>query len=300
MNLPEDILEKYKRAGKIAGEVKMEMKNFVREGMSVIEICEKAEKLVVEKGGKPAFPCNVSVNQVAAHYTSPPGDKSVIPSNSLVKVDIGAQIDGYIADTAVTVCFNQEYENLVLAAEEALKTGTQTIQAGISTSRLGSAIQKTIKTYGCKAVSNLTGHQIGRYLIHTGKSLPNISHFIGSKIIEGEVVAIEPFVTVQGAAGRVEDTTEKTIFRFVRRKTIQSPHAQHLLDYIEKTFKTLPFSERWLRGVVPVEQYSLAFHELLRLKCLSSYNVFIESSGKPVAQAEHTVIVVKKGCIILT
>jgi methionyl aminopeptidase len=300
MSLPDDILEKYQRAGKIAGEVRTEMRDFVREGMPVIEICEHAEKLVVEKGGKPAFPCNVSVNHVAAHYTSPPGDRSVIPSKALVKVDIGAQIDGYIADTAVTVCFNPEYQNLVLAAEEALKTATQTIQAGMSTSRLGSAIQKTIKAFGCKAVSNLTGHQIGRYLIHTGKSLPNISHFIGSKIMEGEVVAIEPFVTVQSAAGRVEDSPEKTIFRFAKRKTIQNRHTRHLLDYIERTFRTLPFAERWLKGVLPVDQHSLAFRELVRMKCLSSYNVFIESSGKPVAQAEHTVIVVKNGCQILT
>ena len=300
MSVPEDILRKYKRAGKIARETRIEMEGFVREGMPVIEICEKAENLVRKKGGKPAFPCNVSINEVAAHYTSPPNDNKRVPPNSVVKVDIGVHIDGYIADTAVTICFNQEYQNLVLAAKEALKTATKTIQAGISTSKLGSAIQKTIKSYGCKTISNLTGHQIARYVIHTGKSLPNISHLIGSKIREGEVVAIEPFTTVSGAAGKVKDGDEVTIFRLLRHRSVKNSYAKRLLSHIEGNFKTLPFSERWLIGIVPDEHFSVAFQELLNSRCLASYNVFIEASKMPVAQAEHTVLVVKNGCVILT
>jgi len=277
------------------------MRSFVREGMPIIEICEKVEELIHDKGGEPAFPCNVSINEVAAHYTSPPNDNHNIPPKSLVKVDIGAHIDGYIADTAVTICFNPEHENLVRASEDALKVAVKTIHAGISTVKLGSTIQKTIQTYGgCKPVSNLTGHQIARYLIHTGKSIPNVSHLIGSKIREGEVVAIEPFVTIANAAGRVKDGDEKTIFRLVKRKSLKNLHAKNLLSYIETNFKTLPFSERWLKGVVPKEQHFTAFQELFRSKCLMAYPVFIEASGKPVAQAEHTLLVVKDGCMVLT
>jgi len=300
MSLSKDVLEKYQRAGKIAREVREEMKRFVREGMPVIDICEKAEGLIREKGGKTAFPCNVSINEVAAHHTSPPNDKRTIPPKSLVKVDIGAHLDGYIADTAITICFNSEHENLVQTAEEALKVAVKTIHAGISTPKLGSAIQKTIKTYGCKPISNLTGHQIGRYLIHTGKSIPNVSHLIGSKIGEGEVVAIEPFVTVTNAAGRVRDGDEKTIFRFMKHKSLKSSHTKRLLNHIEANFKTLPFSERWLKGTLPEEHHPTAFRELLSSKCLMSYPVFVEVSGKPVAQAEHTVLVTKSGCEVLT
>jgi len=300
MSLPNDVLKKYQHAGKIAREVREEMKHFVREEMPLIEVCEKAEKLIREKGGQPAFPCNVSVNEVAAHYTSPPDDKQTIPSNSLVKVDIGVHLDGYIADTAITICFNPEHENLIRTAEEALAVAVKAIYAGISTSKLGSTIEKTIKTYGCRPISNLTGHQIGRYLIHTGKSIPNVSHFLGSKIREGEVIAIEPFVTVANAVGRVKDGDEKTIFRFVKRKSLRNPFAKRLLGCIERNFKTLPFSKRWLKGFVPQEQHFKAFQELLHSKCLMSYPVFIEASGKPVAQAEHTVLVLRDGCKVLT
>lgn len=300
MSLPEDVLEKYRRAGKIAREVREEIRLFVHEEMPIIEVCEKAESLIREKGGKPAFPCNVSINEIAAHFTSPPNDKRTIPPNSLVKVDVGVHVDGYIADTAVTTCFNPEHENLVRAAEEALKVAVKTIHAEMSTPKLGSVIQKVIKGYGCKPVSNLTGHQVGRYLIHTGKSVPNVSHLVGFKIKEGEVVAIEPFVTVANAAGRVKEGEEVTIFRFAKRKSLQSPYAKLLLTHIEANFKTLPFSERWLKGVVPLEHHIPAFRELLRSKCLTIYPVFVEVSGKPVAQSEHTVLAVKNGCEVLT
>ncbi len=300
MSLPVEVFEKYKRAGEIAGEVRERMKLFVREGTPVIEVCEKAEELIREMGGQPAFPCNVSINDVAAHYTSPPNDKHVIPPNSLVKVDIGVHLDGYIADTAVTVCFNPEHENLVRAAEEALEVAVKTIHAGISTSKLGSVIQKTIQTHGCKPISNLTGHQVGRYLIHTGKSVPNISHILGSKIRNGEVVAIEPFVTVSDAAAKVKEGKEATIFRFLKRKSLKTIHARQLLKYSRENFKTLPFSERWLNKVVPAEHHQSAFQELLRSKCLMSYSVFVEASGKPVAQAEHTILVEKNECTVLT
>jgi len=300
MNPTEDVLKKYQGAGKIVREVRDEMKSFVRVGMSIIEVCEKAEGLIREKGGKPAFPCNVSINEVAAHYTSPPNDKHIIPPASLAKVDVGVHLDGYIADTAVTICFNPEYENLVRAAEEALKVAIKTVYAGIATSKLGRTIQKVIETYGCRPISNLTGHKIGRYLIHTGKSLPNVSHLIGSKIREGEVVAIEPFVTVAKAVGKVKNGNETTIFRFVKHKSPKNTHAKHLLSYIEENFRTLPFSERWLKNVVPREHHLAAFQELFHSKCLMAYPVFIETSGKPVAQAEHTVLVVKNGCEVLT
>lgn len=300
MSLPEDILEKYRRAGKIAREVREDMKQSVREGAPIIEMCEKAEGLIRQKGGYPAFPCNVSVNEIAAHYTSPPNDKHVIPPNSIVKVDIGVHLDGYIADTAVTVCFCPDLENLVRTAGEALKTAIKTIGAEMSTSKLGSAIQKTIQAYGCKPVSNLTGHQVGRYLIHTGKSIPNVSHLMGAKIRLGDVLAIEPFVTVVEAAGKVKDGRDKTIFRFVKRRSIEDPFAERLLNHIEANFKTLPFSERWLKDIVPAENHSSAFKKLLHSRCLISYPVFIEASGSPVAQAEHTILVQENGCEVLT
>ncbi|MDI6805845.1 MAG: type II methionyl aminopeptidase [Candidatus Bathyarchaeia archaeon] len=296
----EEALKKFRLSGKILRETREEIKNFVHEDTPIIEICEKAENLIRRKGGKPAFPCNVSINEIAAHYTSPPNDKTKIPKNSLVKVDIGVHVDGYVTDTAVTLCFNPEYESLVEAAEQALKAAIENIRPEISTSKLGAIIEKTIKSRGFKPITNLTGHQVGRYLVHAGTSIPNVSQLSFSKIKLGEVYAIEPFVTLPNAIGRVRDSEEVTIFRFLKSRSLKSQHAKKLLKHIEESFRTLPFAERWLKNVVPQAQYHEAFKELLASKSIMGYPVFVEASGKPVAQAEHTVLIVKDGSLILT
>ncbi|UCE57378.1 MAG: M24 family metallopeptidase, partial [Candidatus Bathyarchaeota archaeon] len=150
MTIPEELVQKHQQAGKIAKEVREEMRRTVCEGIPIIDLCEKAESLIRKKGGKPAFPCNVSINEIAAHYTSPRQDKRTIPENSIVKIDIGVHVDGYIADTAVTVCFDPDYAGLVSTAEEALKKAAEILRPGLSMSRFGATIQKTIKTRGFK------------------------------------------------------------------------------------------------------------------------------------------------------
>lgn len=295
-----EALEKFRLSGKILRKTREEMKKFVCEDMPIIDVCEKAETFIRQNGGKPAFPCNVSINEIAAHYTSPPNDSKRIPRKSLVKVDIGVHVDGYVTDTAVTISFNSEYESLVEAAEKALENAIHSIQPEMYTSRIGAIIEKTIKSRGLKPISNLCGHQIGRYVVHTGTSVPNTSQISLSKIKLGAVYAIEPFATLPDAVGRVEDCAEATIFRFLKSKSTKDTYARQLLKHIEENFRTLPFAERWLQGIVPNECYQKAFHELLASKAIMSYPIFVEISRKPVAQAEHTMLIVEDGCEVLT
>lgn len=298
----DDALEKYILAGKIAAKVREEIRRSVKEGMPLIEVCEVVEDKIRILGGKPAFPCNISVNEIAAHYTSPPGDKRVIPEKSLVKIDIGVHVDGYIADTAITVCFNPEYEDMVYAAEKALEAAINMIRPGMLVSRVSSEIQSTIERYGFKPISNLTGHEVARYMIHAGKSIPNISHLTVERLSPGHVYAIEPFVTVKEAVGRVNDGPEKYIFRLVKRKSsLKSIEARNLLKIVEDNFKTLPFAERWLIKYCEREELCReGLMSLLSAKCLVAYPVFVEASLKPVAQSEHTVYVSNEEAIILT
>lgn len=298
--IDEEAFRKLKLAGRILREVREEIRSIIHEKMPVIELCERAEHLIIEKGAKPAFPCNISINEVAAHYTSPPGDTLTIPQGALVKVDLGAHIDGYVVDTAITVCFNPQYGELVRTAEKALQAAIETIRPGLPTSALGSVIEQNIKSRGFKPISNLTGHQVGRYMVHAGTSLPNIYHPSIAKLKLGGAYAIEPFVTLPEAAGKVEDSFEVTIFRLLKPRKVASLEARKLLGYIEENFKTLPFALRWIRNVIPKEHFNKAFHELLKSKAVMGYPVFMEASRQPVAQAEHTVLVVEDGCVVLT
>jgi methionyl aminopeptidase len=293
-------LEKFRLSGKILRETREEMRGFVKENMPIIEVCEKAEGLIRKKGGQPAFPVNVSINEVAAHYTSPPGDKSIIPTNSVVKVDIGVQVDGYVTDTAFTACFNPEYRTMVDTAQTALKAAIDAMSAQVSPGKIGGIIETTIKNRGFRPIQNLTGHSVGRYLIHAGTSIPNVSQISISKFKAGEVFAIEPFVTVREAAGAVEDYPQKTIFRLQKPKSGKTPNAKKLLKHIEENFHTLPFAERWLIGVLPKQEHAEAIKELFATKAIMGYPVFVEVTRKIVAQAEHTVLVKEDGCEVLT
>ncbi len=281
-------------------ETREEMKTCVQENMLVIDVCEKVEGLIRAKGGKPAFPCNVSINEVAAHYTSPPNDTLRIPEGSTVKVDLGVHVDGYVTDTAFTVSFNPEGRSMANTAEQALKTVIENIHGDMALSKIGSLIETTIKNRGFKPISNLTGHSVGRYLIHAGTSIPNVAQVSLTKVKAGEVYAIEPFVTLPDAVGRVDDSPQTTIYRLLKAKSVKNEYATKLLKYIEANFRTLPFAERWLIGLVPKEQHKAAFKELLASKAIMSYPVFVEVSKKPVAQAEHTVLLKVDGCEVLT
>ena len=278
-------LEKFRLSGRILRETREEMKTHVRENMLIIDVCEKVEGLIRAKGGKPAFPCNVSINEVAAHYTSPPNDTLTIPEGSTVKVDLGVQVDGYVTDTAFTASFNPEGRSMANAAEQALKTAIENIHGDMALGKIGGLIETTIKNRGFKPICNLTGHSVGRYLIHAGTSIPNVAQVSLTKVKTGEVYAIEPFVTLPDAVGRVDDSPQTTIYRLLKAKSVKNESAKRLLKYIEANFRTLPFAERWLNGVVPKEQYHAAFKELLASKAIMGYPVFVEVSKKPVAQA---------------
>jgi len=300
MPYDKDELESFRLSGRILRETREEMRDYVKENMLCIEVCEKAEGLIRAKGGKPAFPVNISINDVAAHYTSPPGDTSTIPEGATVKVDIGVHVDGYVTDTAFTAAFSPEGRSMQATAELALKTVIENIHGDMSLASIGSLAEIAIKNRGFKPISNLTGHSVGRYLIHAGTSIPSVSGFNPQKVKVGEVYAVEPFVTLPNAIGRVDDYPQTTIYRFLKIKSLKTDAAKKLAKYIEKSFRTLPFSERWLIGVLPPEKHKIAFAELQSSKTVMKYPVFIEASKKPVAQAEHTMLIKEDGCEVLT
>jgi len=241
MPYDEEELAQFHISGKILRETREEMRSYVKENMRIIDVCEKVEATIRAKGGKPAFPCNVSINEVTAHYTSPPDDMSTIPQGSTVKVDLGVQIDGYVTDTAFTVWFSPEGRNLANTAEQALKVATENIHGDMSLGKIGVLIETTIRNRGFKPISNLTGHSVGRYLIHAGTSIPNVAQPLSvGKVKAGEVYAIEPFVTLPEAIGRVDDSPQATIYRLVKAKQMKNEFSKKLLKHIESNFRTLP------------------------------------------------------------
>ncbi len=190
-----EALNSFRKSGQIIAKLRKEIHSIVKPGKPALKICNEIESRIRELGGKPAFPVNIGINEIAAHYTSPPGDTLTIPTGSMVKVDFGVHVNGYVTDTAVTVFYDPKFEPMVKAADDALQNAIKAFRGGVKLSDIGRVIQTTIGKYGFRPISNLTGHSIERYSIHAGKSVPNVPVLAAGKANEGEVFAIESRTT---------------------------------------------------------------------------------------------------------
>lgn len=296
----DETLEYYRKAGEIASEVSKATSRIIKPGRKILDVCEEIEGMILQLGGKLAFPCNIGINEVTAHFTPSKETQDVIPDNSIVKIDLGVHVNGFIADTAITISLDPMYESLKLASEEALDVAIRNIKPGKKVSEIGKVIEESILKYGFKPIRNLTGHSMERFSLHTGKAIPNVPQINGSKIKVGEVYAIEPFVTSKNASGLVKNCKESYIFKFNKKKGVKTESEIELLNRIKKEFYTLPFTTRWLVNHYSMEDLKKIFIKIISSKCVIPYYVLVEESYEPVAQSEHTVLIHKDGCEVTT
>lgn len=294
-----DIFEPYFKAGEIARRTRAFAVSIVKSGANVLDLCERIESFIKSQGGEPAFPCNICINEVAAHYTAVPMDPLKIPERSIVKVDLGVHVDGYIVDTAITVVLDEKYALLKEAAEEALRKALKCIKASVGVYDVGEAISRVAEVYGLKPIRNLSGHEVARYNLHAGVSIPNIPLQGGKFKLHG-VYAVEPFITERWADGAVVESGKPTIYRCLSYKKIGNSDVGALLKTLWSRFKGLPFTERWIYALNFEYDVKNAWSKLKNSNIIKNYRPLIEVSGGFVAQAEETVLVVEDGVIKLT
>ncbi len=291
--------EKYRQAGEIARQVRDEIALTIKLGARAYDLCETAEARILELGGSVAFPTNISINEVAAHYSSPENDETVIKEGDIVKLDIGVHIDGYIADTALTIGFNPELEKLVEASREALNKALELVKPKVNSKDIGKIIEDTIRGYGYRPIRDLSGHQLDEYVLHGPKNLPNIAVPHGVPLEEGEAYALETFAST--GTGSVHDTGQYYIFSLQPiRKPLRNRGARDIVRLVAREFKSLPFSRRYLSKHIPKLSLALGLRELTMKSVLRQYSVLADSKGSHVSQAEHTFLVTKDGAEITT
>ncbi|MDR1721790.1 MAG: type II methionyl aminopeptidase [Methanobrevibacter sp.] len=303
--------EAYEKSGKIVSKVRNEATKLIKDGLAIIDLVEFVESEIQKAGAGIAFPCNVSINEITAHYTSPLNDENLIKAGDLVKLDLGAEIDGYIADSAITIIAKgknidqnlseeeiTKNELLVEASDAALETAINTVKAGVEIGKIGEEVEKTINDLGFKPISNLTGHSLDQWDLHSGISIPSIADNNPVKLKEGDVLAIEPFVT--DGVGYVVDTRSVNIYKFLQNKPFRVTQTKKVLEYIQKNHPNLPFSGRWLTKQFNPNRLNRSLRELSAAMAIYPYYALKEKTGAWVAQKEHTVIVEKEGCTITT
>ncbi len=285
-----DFIECYRKAGQIACSVRDIAKKKGYVGKTLYEICEKIEKEIRENGGNPAFPVNVSLNEIAAHYTAEPNDRQIVSDQDVLKLDIGVHVDGYIADTAVTISYNNEFHSLVKASENALLEALKVARTKAKSNEIGKAIENSIIKSGYMPIKNLSGHSLERYTIHAGKSIPNINSF-GSFLLESDkAYAIEPFVTLKNGIGIVHEGNVANIFAIISRKPTKNKELDNFLNDIWGRYKSLPFALRWLLDKYDEKNARNFLDILKKKKNIHAYPILVEGKKMMVSQSEHTII----------
>jgi methionyl aminopeptidase len=292
--------ESYRAAGSIAAEALQHAHDFIREGQSVLEVCEEVEERIRKKGGRPAFPCNISQNSEAAHYTAGVEDRRKIEQGAVVKVDIGVHVEGYIADTAITLTFSPLEERMAVLNRQLLGEAVRTVRAGISVGAVADVVEPQAHRSGFRPISNLAGHELGNYVIHAGTSIPNVKEPVDAQFKPDTAYAIEPFLVPHDARGVVTNGPGGNIYRLVSRKRTKDERTDQLLDYIWEHFRSLPFSPRWVADAFDISSFMNSFNQLVSRKLVMQYPVLVEATGARVTQFEHTVFVGKEGSLVTT
>ena len=292
VDLESDQYEKHREAGRILAQVREETADRVEVGASHLEVAEYAEDRIRELGGEPAFPVNISVDEEAAHATPSSDDDSTF-GEEMINLDIGVHVDGWLADTAITVD-HSGHDDLVDASADALDAAIETVAPGVHTGEVGAAIEEAIDGYGYNPVVNLSGHGLGHWDQHTDPSIPNRAVSQGVEFEVGDVVAIEPFAT--DGSGKVGEGSEEQIFALEREGSVRNRQAKQVLSQITEEFRTLPFAARWLDS----SRAEMALRRLKMQGLVHGYPVLKEDEGRLVSQKEHTVIVTEDGCEVTT
>jgi methionyl aminopeptidase len=294
---PEDLI----KAGELTARIKKDIDKLVIVGERIFDIAETIEMMIEKEGAVPAFPANVSVNELAAHYTPSNDDVSEIPEDALVKLDFGLIKGMAITDTSITVDLSGKHNGIMDASKEALENAIKTVKPGVAVDDVSKVIFETIKKHGCKPISNLTGHKIEWMNLHAGVEIPSIPVHEMYEFQVGDVFAIEPFVTTKEGAGYIKETDHVEIYSLFVPGNIRLRQSRKMLEYILEHYRTMPFCERWLfKEFQSKLMLNSGIKEMLKARVLMAYPVLAEAKGAPIAQFEETVLVTEDGCIPIT
>jgi len=282
-----EAVEKQKKAFQLAREVLDYSKSLIKPGVKVLDLAEAIEKRIVELGAGIAFPANICIGDIAAHYTPDANDTTTVKEGDLVKIDIGLHIDGYIADFAYSLRLGSARDDLIEAARKAVEVGVKAARPGVKIAEVSQAIEEAVASTGFNIVRNLTGHGLGRYEVHAEPTIPNVKNNSEKKLEPGQAIAIEVFVT--NGSGWVKDSEPKLIYQYSAEKALRLPESKRILRLAKEEFKGLPFAKRWLK--LPPLRLEMALRELVETEALVVYPTLREASGGEVAQWEESLIV---------
>ncbi len=279
------------QSGKIASKARTEGFGMIEEGVELRKVADYLEDLIRKEGANIGFPVNLSINNEAAHFTPAPDSGVRFQQGDLVKLDLGAEINGSISDTAISKeVGTNKWASLIKASSDAVDNAIKKVRVGALTAEIGREIESTIKKYGYNPIYNLTGHTIEKYVLHAGTAFPNYDDGSRVKLYPGMTFAIEPFATT--GKGRVKGLEFGNIMLPLKDKT------EEFMIKIHEFSRGLPFSLRDMARYF--QDYDYVLKEGQRKKYLYLYPVLKEGRGEMVSQTEHTIYLREDGPVVTT
>jgi methionyl aminopeptidase len=287
-----------REAGRVAAAARAFGASRVVAGARLAEVCASVEDFIRARGALLAFPTQTSRNEIAAHYCPGPDEDTVYEDGDLAKLDVGVHVDGWVVDTALTVNVGDRPENrrLVEAAQKALEAAIEVAGPEVPIRRLSSAIEAALRGFRVRPMQNLCGHHVGRWSVHSPPPVPNRPDDGDDRLEVGATLAIEPFATE--GPGFVGEVGTPEVFRLLPGPSLLDGVAHGVAAALLER-NGLPFSRRDLRGCAR-EDVEAALDLLARRGRLHAYAPLVETSGRKVAQAEHTLYVSRDGVEVLT
>lgn len=298
-------ISNYYKAASIHKKIRYELDSFIEENRSLCEICSFIEHKIQHYSSKKeinngiAFPVGLSLNNIAAHYTPSGNTTTILKNTDVLKIDYGVHVDGSIIDSAFTWTRDDTYRPLLEASREAVNTIIKHIGVGTTVSEIGAISEEIVNSYEVesngvfipvKPIENLCGHSILPWKIHGGKLIKNIRNSDSTRIEENDILAIEVFTSTGN--GTTVLGRPNTHFMLADSRRPVSRRSEELLYTIKKTFRTLPFTQRYIEPHTLIKYYDVCLDELYQKGHLSRHPPLIETDTTcKTAQFEHTIYV---------
>ena len=280
-------LKNFEKAKELGEDIRVNLlPKIVKVGTPLSEITKKVEEFILKHKAQIAFPPQFGLNDVAAHQYVGTSNYE-LKQEDIIKCDIGTAFQGTIYDCARSFAWTDQNLKLIQAAEEALDAAIKTAKLNIPINQIGKQIAKEITKYNFQPITNLGGHGVDKYEIHSRVFIPNYDNN-NTNIMTKGFYAFEPFATT--GVGQVIESQDGQVLHLINPTDIRV-RSKKLLDFIRKNYPRMPFAKPWLYQNFKPQEVAIGLFELKQKKIIMEYKVLREKSKGLVSQAEKTVVI---------
>lgn len=316
------ILDKYKAAAQITNAALVKVLSLCKVGADIHKVCQEGDAFIedelkkifnnkkskkIERGI--AFPTSISVNQICGHFSPMADESAVLKEGDVAKVDLGAHLDGFIAQAAHTIVVTADgaakvsgkAADVVLAAHNALLAAQRVIREGATNTAVTEAIAKAAEAYGVTPLEGVLSHKVKKHLIDGNDVIIN-RETAEQKVEEiefapGDVIGLDIYIST-GEGKPKESEFRTTVYKreLDAQYNLKIKSSRAFFAEVNKRFPTLPFAIRAFEDPVGAK---VGVKECVEHNLITGYPVLTEKAGEIVAQFKCTIAVLPRSTVVL-